>query len=65
MACEDCQDPLPVYFRTSSLAINLDRHSALHRCPWCGAWYEVVPEEREAPKEITEATAKKLFADAF
>jgi hypothetical protein len=65
MACQDCADHLQVYFHTKSMAINLDRHAALYRCPSCGAWYEVVPETRDAPKAITEAMAKKLFPDAF
>lgn len=62
MSCPACVDPLTVYYPTRPLTTNVVRHSALYRCPSCGALYEVFPEEKVIPREITEAEAQALFS---
>ncbi len=61
MPCAECADPLNVYFTTKALGINIERHSALYRCPACGTLYEVFPEERVRPREVSQDEARALF----
>jgi hypothetical protein len=67
MSCESCRaDPIAtVYYKGTALGINVSRHSALYRCPACGALYEVFPEEKVNPQEIAESQAQELFPSAF
>jgi len=61
MPCPKCADPLAVYYSTNSLGMNLERHSVLYRCPFCGTLFEVFPEERVLPREITNHQARERF----
>ena len=64
MACEVCADPT-LYFRLIRLADDLTRHAALFRCPQCGTLYEIFPEVKEIPAELTEAEARARFPGAL
>ncbi len=67
MSCESCRaDPITaVYSRQKPLDSNATRHSALFRCTTCCALYEVFPEEKVMPQEISECEARELFPGAF
>lgn len=61
--CKFCADPWAVYRLGNDLAINIVRHSALYRCHGCGAYYEVVPEERKPPERLSASEIRATFPD--
>jgi hypothetical protein len=52
---------MEVYFRSKAVAVNFERHSALYRCENCGARYEVFPEEKVRPLEVSERQAREII----
>lgn len=52
MPCARCAKSWDVYLREEPLTVNVERHSALYRCPECSMCYEVFPEERRPPQGI-------------
>jgi hypothetical protein len=52
---------MEVYFRSKAVAVSFERHSALYRCENCGARYEVFPEEKLRPLEVSERQASEVF----
>lgn len=65
--CEQCKDPWKLFFddKFIELAENFERHSILCKCPQCGTLYEMYPEGRATPPEITEAEARERFPGAL
>jgi len=61
MACASCENPLDLYLHNEPLGINAERHAELYRCPSCSSLYEMFPEVKMVPKEISEAEARRLF----
>jgi len=65
MACEVCEDAWPVYSRLIELASDLDRRAILLRCPRCRTLYELFPEERSFPRELSLQEARNQFPGAL
>jgi hypothetical protein len=65
--CDLCQDPWVPWINKQyiHLARDFDRHADLCQCPVCGSLYEVFPEEKAAPKELTTGQAQARFPGAL
>lgn len=67
MICELCKDPWEPFFADKYIehANSFELHALLCKCPQCGALYDVYPEGRAAPEQITEAEARERFPGAL
>jgi hypothetical protein len=65
--CDLCRDSWEPWINNQyiQLAQDLDRHAELSQCPRCGSLYEVFPEDKALPKELTKDEARKRFPGAL
>lgn len=65
--CPTCRDPWDVYQHSLADRVASDegRHALLLRCRDCESLFEVFPEEREAPRRISDAEARMAFPGAL
>lgn len=65
MSCDFCKDAWLHYRKLTELAKDFERHALLLQCPKCGTLYELFPEERGMPRELTEEEERALFPGAL
>lgn len=58
--CAVCADPSE-YYRLNRVADDQERHAALFRCPTCDSLYEVFPEIKQPPEQLTVPLARLRF----
>jgi hypothetical protein len=64
VGCDRCIDPT-LYGQLNRLADDEDRHAALFQCPKCSALYEIFPELKAIPPEVTPEEARARFPGAI
>ena len=64
--CTTCAQPWDLYSHRLGDQIGVDqvRHAILLRCRDCGALYEAYPEERMAPRRLSQSDACSKFRGA-
>jgi hypothetical protein len=67
LMCDLCRDSWApwIHERYIQLARDFDRHAELCQCPQCGSLYEVFPEDKAPPKELTVDEARERFPGAL
>jgi len=65
--CDLCRDSWQPWIHKQyiELARDFERHAELCECPQCGSLYEVFPEDKAPPKEITKEEGRKRFPGAL
>jgi hypothetical protein len=65
--CGLCQDSWAPWIHEQyiHLARDFERHVELCQCPVCESLYEVFPEDKAAPRELTTEEARARFPGAL